>query len=198
MHAIADPAHVYRDLLWPFGDELTTQPSGASEPFRTWNAGTGTLTLTIDWGDPAQDSPSNTEQYTLPVNPTGNPCGCGNQGCLEKHASATAVTAMARMASSTTGRVVAGAALEYSLGRRLAFGIPHPRRCTLYGREDMRLAKSALVNPFPDDSYQARLLPYEEDVRGPYFRDQTAIIHSMPFRGPLRSRFQYDQFEEIL
>ena len=25
----------------------------------------------------------------------GNPCGCGNQGCLEKHASATAVTAMA-------------------------------------------------------------------------------------------------------
>lgn len=31
------------------------------------------------------------------VNPTGNPCGCGNQGCLEKHASATAVVSMARM-----------------------------------------------------------------------------------------------------
>ena len=31
------------------------------------------------------------------VAPTGNPCGCGNQGCLEKHASATAVVAMARM-----------------------------------------------------------------------------------------------------
>jgi glucokinase len=31
------------------------------------------------------------------VNPTGNPCGCGNQGCLEKHASATAVTGMARL-----------------------------------------------------------------------------------------------------
>src|SRR5579863_9003573 len=27
----------------------------------------------------------------------GNPCGCGNQGCLEKHASATAITGMARM-----------------------------------------------------------------------------------------------------
>ncbi|MBZ5725687.1 MAG: ROK family protein [Acidobacteriia bacterium] len=27
----------------------------------------------------------------------GNPCGCGNQGCLEKHASATAVTAMAQL-----------------------------------------------------------------------------------------------------
>ena len=31
------------------------------------------------------------------VNPTGNPCGCGNRGCLEKHASATAVTAMAKL-----------------------------------------------------------------------------------------------------
>src|ERR1700676_812387 len=31
------------------------------------------------------------------VAPTGNPCGCGNQGCLEKHASATAVVSMARM-----------------------------------------------------------------------------------------------------
>jgi glucokinase len=31
------------------------------------------------------------------VVPNGNPCGCGNQGCLEKHASATAVSAMARL-----------------------------------------------------------------------------------------------------
>jgi glucokinase len=31
------------------------------------------------------------------VVPNGNPCGCGNRGCLEKHASATAVTAMAGM-----------------------------------------------------------------------------------------------------
>jgi glucokinase len=29
--------------------------------------------------------------------PNGNPCGCGSQGCVEKHASATAVTAMARL-----------------------------------------------------------------------------------------------------
>jgi glucokinase len=29
--------------------------------------------------------------------PEGNPCGCGNRGCLEKHASATAVTALARL-----------------------------------------------------------------------------------------------------
>ncbi len=29
--------------------------------------------------------------------PNGNPCGCGSQGCVEKHASATAVSAMARL-----------------------------------------------------------------------------------------------------
>ena len=33
----------------------------------------------------------------ITVVPNGNPCGCGNQGCVEKHASATAITAMARM-----------------------------------------------------------------------------------------------------
>jgi glucokinase len=33
----------------------------------------------------------------ITVVPNGNPCGCGNQGCLEKHASATAVVAMANM-----------------------------------------------------------------------------------------------------
>jgi glucokinase len=33
----------------------------------------------------------------ITVSPNGNPCGCGNQGCLEKHASASAVVAMAEM-----------------------------------------------------------------------------------------------------
>ena len=33
----------------------------------------------------------------MTVVPTGNPCGCGNTGCLEKHASATAVSAMAKL-----------------------------------------------------------------------------------------------------
>jgi glucokinase len=33
----------------------------------------------------------------MTIVPTGNPCGCGNRGCLEKHASATAVSAMARL-----------------------------------------------------------------------------------------------------
>ncbi len=35
----------------------------------------------------------------MTVIPNGNPCGCGNTGCLEKHASATAVAAMGRMLS---------------------------------------------------------------------------------------------------
>jgi len=33
----------------------------------------------------------------ITVVPNGNPCGCGNQGCLEKHASASAAAAMARV-----------------------------------------------------------------------------------------------------
>ncbi len=33
----------------------------------------------------------------ITVVPNGNPCGCGNTGCLEKHASATAISAMARL-----------------------------------------------------------------------------------------------------
>jgi glucokinase len=33
----------------------------------------------------------------MTVYPEGNPCGCGNCGCLEKHASATAIAAMGKM-----------------------------------------------------------------------------------------------------
>jgi glucokinase len=33
----------------------------------------------------------------ITVNAAGNPCGCGNVGCLERHASATALEAMASM-----------------------------------------------------------------------------------------------------
>ena len=33
----------------------------------------------------------------MTVVPNGNPCGCGNRGCLEKYASATAVVAMAKL-----------------------------------------------------------------------------------------------------
>ena len=33
----------------------------------------------------------------ITVDPEGNPCGCGNRGCLEKHASATAIESMANL-----------------------------------------------------------------------------------------------------
>ncbi len=33
----------------------------------------------------------------MTVVPNGNPCGCGNTGCLEKHASATSISVMARL-----------------------------------------------------------------------------------------------------
>ncbi len=35
----------------------------------------------------------------ITVDPAGNLCGCGNHGCMEKHASATAVSAMAKLLS---------------------------------------------------------------------------------------------------
>ncbi|RLL85903.1 deoxyguanosinetriphosphate triphosphohydrolase family protein [Mesotoga sp. BH458_6_3_2_1] len=37
-------------------------------------------------------------------------------------------------------------------------------------------------NPLTDDFYKTRIQKREEDIRGPYFRDQTAIIHCMAFR----------------
>ncbi|MDN5343653.1 MAG: dGTPase [Oceanotoga sp.] len=39
-----------------------------------------------------------------------------------------------------------------------------------------------MKNPLDDDIYKRRIIKREEDNRGPYFRDQTAIIHSMSFR----------------
>lgn len=41
---------------------------------------------------------------------------------------------------------------------------------------------SKLTNPLSESLYRKRLRPRQEDIRGPYFRDQTAVIHSMPFR----------------
>jgi dGTPase len=39
-----------------------------------------------------------------------------------------------------------------------------------------------MKNPFPEDVYSTRKQPRETDIRGCYFRDQTAIIHSTAFR----------------
>ena len=37
-------------------------------------------------------------------------------------------------------------------------------------------------NPFPEEIYKKRRIPKEYPIRGEYFRDQTAILHSMEFR----------------
>ena len=39
-----------------------------------------------------------------------------------------------------------------------------------------------MINELTEKKLIVRLVERDEDVRGPYFRDQTAIIHSMPFR----------------
>lgn len=39
-----------------------------------------------------------------------------------------------------------------------------------------------MQNPLPDKLYHSRVRPRKPDLRGDYFRDQTAIIHSTPFR----------------
>ena len=39
-----------------------------------------------------------------------------------------------------------------------------------------------MKNPLPQEIYLQRRYPKKEDIRGAYFRDQTAIIHSTPFR----------------
>jgi glucokinase len=44
----------------------------------------------------------------MTVIPDGNPCGCGNCGCLEKHASATAIAGMGRMMHLGTDITAAG------------------------------------------------------------------------------------------
>ncbi len=49
----------------------------------------------------------------ITVFPDGNPCGCGNSGCLEKHASASAIAAMGSMMHF--GREITSAADVYVL-----------------------------------------------------------------------------------
>ena len=39
-----------------------------------------------------------------------------------------------------------------------------------------------MKNPLPDSTYIKRTVEKDAPIRGHYFRDQTAIIHSMPFR----------------
>jgi glucokinase len=60
----------------------------------------------------------------MTVVPNGNPCGCGNYGCLEKHASATAITAMARMLNlgdGLTAEAVFNMAIDGNVKAKMIF-----------------------------------------------------------------------------
>jgi glucokinase len=78
----------------------------------------------------------------ITVSPNGNPCGCGNRGCLEQHASATAVAAMARMAGLGEGLSAKDVARLAAQGNE--------RACAIYqsAGEALGIALAALVNIF--------------------------------------------------
>jgi glucokinase len=76
------------------------------------------------------------------VVPNGYPCGCGNRGCLEKHASATAVSAMAylmRLGENLTPKDVSEMA---------AAGNAHARRIFEVVGEMLGIAMATLANTF--------------------------------------------------
>lgn len=78
----------------------------------------------------------------ITINPTGNPCGCGNRGCLEKHASATAVSAMARLMG--LGENVA----SEEVFRLATGGDPKAREIFVSMGESLGIALSILANLF--------------------------------------------------
>jgi glucokinase len=78
----------------------------------------------------------------ITVYPDGNPCGCGNRGCLEKHASATAITAMASMLRLGEG-LSAREVYDLALG-----GNEKASRIFLVVGEALGVALATLVNTF--------------------------------------------------
>jgi glucokinase len=78
----------------------------------------------------------------ITVVPNGMPCGCGNQGCLEKHASASAIAAMARvmnLGENLTSKDVYAMAMAGDVRARRIF--------TLMGQA-LGVALAMLVNTF--------------------------------------------------
>ena len=78
----------------------------------------------------------------ITVVPNGNPCGCGNRGCVEKHASATAVAVMARL--SGLGEDLSAKDVE-----QLAVqGNPVAQAIYRSAGEALGIALAALINVF--------------------------------------------------
>ncbi len=79
----------------------------------------------------------------MTVFPDGNPCGCGNCGCLEKHASASAIAAMGRMMHF--GREIKTAADVYALALE---GNPRAKRVFESMGRALGIAVANLINVF--------------------------------------------------
>lgn len=77
----------------------------------------------------------------MTVVPNGNPCACGNSGCLEKHASATAIKSMALL----MGLPVTEAREIYDLAMR---GNPRARMIFHSMGEALGIALATLINVF--------------------------------------------------
>jgi glucokinase len=79
----------------------------------------------------------------ITVVPAGNPCGCGNRGCVEKHASATAIVAMARLLNIGGDNVTSKDVYEIALA-----GDAKARRIFEQVGEALGVALAMLVNAF--------------------------------------------------
>lgn len=78
----------------------------------------------------------------ITVVPNGNPCGCGNRGCVEKHASATAVAMMAQLAG--LGRDLSARDVE----KIATEGNPIAQAIYSSAGEAIGIALAALINIF--------------------------------------------------
>lgn len=78
----------------------------------------------------------------ITVVPNGNPCGCGNVGCLEKHASATAIASMARLMALGDNLTSADV---YDLA---VAGNETARRCFVAMGQALGIGLAILVNTF--------------------------------------------------
>jgi glucokinase len=80
----------------------------------------------------------------LTVVPNGNPCGCGNRGCLEKHASARAIEAMAILLGLNEGETIT-AAQVYDLAKA---GNDRAKLVFTCMGEYLGIALAGLINTF--------------------------------------------------
>ena len=81
----------------------------------------------------------------MTVVPNGNPCGCGNRGCLEKHASATAVSAMARLMHLGEGLTAKDV---YDLAQTAGESGDKARHVWHIFGESLGIALASLINAF--------------------------------------------------